>query len=108
MTVAEMLARISSRELSEWAVYFSIEPPESTRDDIRTGVVASTLANIHRDSSRRPEPFSANDFAPKWDRAEETEPEEIDPEEHSKQLLAKIVALNALFGGKDERQSITI
>ena len=33
-------------------------------------------ANIHRDSKRRPEPFTAKDFLPEWGKPPEPEPDE--------------------------------
>jgi len=48
MPVGELLARMSSRELTEWMAFHELEPFGSEQDDLRTGVVASTMANLFR------------------------------------------------------------
>lgn len=70
MTVEDLLARMSSRELTEWICYFGIEGPAGEeRADWRAGLVASTIANANRDPKRRKEPFEPTDFMPKWGEA---------------------------------------
>jgi hypothetical protein len=54
--------------------YYSVEPWGPERADLNAGIIASTLANVHRDSKRRPEPFTAAEFMPKY--GPEPEPEE--------------------------------
>lgn len=54
MTVAELLARISSRELSEWMAYYSIEPFGAERDNLHAGIIASATVNLWRDSEDEP------------------------------------------------------
>lgn len=62
MTVREMLAKLDSKELSEWAAYYSIEPFGYFRSDLQSGVIASTVANCNRTKSSRS--FSPLDFMP--------------------------------------------
>ena len=38
------------------------------RDDLRAGIVASTVANCNRDSEKKPEPFQPLDFMPNFRR----------------------------------------
>lgn len=64
MTVKELLARIDSRELSEWMVYFNLEPWGTEVEDWRAGMVASTIANVNRDEKKRKKPFEPKDFIP--------------------------------------------
>jgi hypothetical protein len=67
MTVEELLARISSRELTEWICFFGIEGPAGEeRADWRAGLIASTIANANRDPKKRKEPFEPTEFMPKW------------------------------------------
>lgn len=54
MTVAELLARISSLELSEWAAYYGIEPWGAERDNLHAGIVASATVNLWRSDSDNP------------------------------------------------------
>lgn len=46
MTVAEMLQRMTSRELTEWQVYSNLEPWGEEREDLRSGMATSPLLNI--------------------------------------------------------------
>lgn len=48
MTVGEMLARISSRELTEWQILFSEGPLGEQRADIRSAIIACILVNTYR------------------------------------------------------------
>lgn len=57
-----MLASMSSRELSEWIAFYSIDPFDDGRGDLQAGVIAATFANIHRGKNQKP--FSALDFMP--------------------------------------------
>lgn len=63
MTVAELLERISSEELTEWMLYERIEPFEG-RADLRAAMVTSTIANANRNPKTRRKPFTPQDFMP--------------------------------------------
>jgi hypothetical protein len=45
MTVRQMLASMSSGELTEWMAYDAIEPFGEPRADLRAGLVASAIVN---------------------------------------------------------------
>lgn len=64
MTVAELGRRMSSREFTRWQRYAAVEPFGSPRDDLRAGEIAALIANVNRDSRRRPQPFTPGDFFP--------------------------------------------
>lgn len=66
MTVDELLHRISSRELSEWMAYYRIEPFGQEARWLRTGVIASTIANVNRNEKKRSKPFEPSDFIPQF------------------------------------------
>ena len=66
MTVAELLQRVSSRELGEWMAYERIEPFGETRADLRVGMLTSLTANINRKKGATP--FTPQDFMPFLDR----------------------------------------
>jgi hypothetical protein len=42
----------------------TIEPFGEVRGDLRAGIIASVVANVHRDGKKRPQPYSATDFMP--------------------------------------------
>ena len=62
MTVRELLSRIDSKELSEWAAFYSIEPFGYFRSDMQAGIIASTIANCNRQKNSRS--FKPMDFMP--------------------------------------------
>lgn len=46
-TVQELRASLSYTEFQEWCLYYQIEPWGESRADLRAGIVASTVANVH-------------------------------------------------------------
>lgn len=67
MTVGELLQRMSSRELTEWMAFFSLEPWGTEVEDWRAGLIASTIANSYRDPKRRRKPYEPSDFMPRYE-----------------------------------------
>lgn len=57
-----MIAGLTARQLNEWMVYDSIEPFGEYRAELRHGQAMAMMANLNRDSDKRPEPFTARDF----------------------------------------------
>ncbi len=60
--------------------YYTLEPWGGERADLNAGIIASTIANVNRDSKRRPDPFTAAEFMPKYGGAV-PEPEAEDEED---------------------------
>lgn len=75
--------------------YAGLEPFGEERADLRAGIVASTVANAARDPKVQRDPFTPQEFMPKFEK----EPTEQTPE----QMLAIVEMLNAAFGGQDLR-----
>lgn len=71
MTVRELLARIDSKELSEWMAYYEVNPFGSVRDDLQAGIVASTIANVNR--GKNDKSFTPSDFMPYMDKPQQCE-----------------------------------
>ena len=69
-----MLADMQPHHLGEWLAYHRINPWGQWRDDLRSGIVASVIANVNRDPKRKPEPFTASDFIPQFERVEPDAP----------------------------------
>lgn len=59
---ARMLSEMRPSELGMWAAFYTVDPWTEERADMRAGIVASTLANVHRGRNTRA--FSAADFMP--------------------------------------------
>lgn len=53
-------------ELDGYERVYGPQGPERT--DQLVGLLASVLANVHRDTKRRPKPYTADDFTPQWGR----------------------------------------
>lgn len=51
-------------ELAEWMAFAELEPFGETRADLRSGIVAATVANSVRDPEQRRQPFGPADFVP--------------------------------------------
>ena len=71
MTVRELLARIDSKELSEWMAYYEVNPFGSVRDDLQAGIIASTIANVNR--GKNDKSFTPSDFMPYMDKPQQSE-----------------------------------
>jgi len=63
----ELLQRITARELAEYEELFALDPWDESRADLRTAIVAATLANINRDP-KKGKPFRPVDFMPYADK----------------------------------------
>lgn len=97
MTVAELLSRISSRELTEWMALDAIEPVGDRRLDVLAAIQMALIANINRDRKKRKNPYSAADFMPQWDKPETAEG-------NGARMLSVVEILNTAFNGEDKRQ----
>jgi hypothetical protein len=82
-------------------IYTTIEPFGEEAAFYRAGIVASTIANVHRDQKKRREPFAPTDFMPR--RINEQRgglkevPEGLDP----KRVKAEFIAA---FGNRIKRK----
>ena len=95
MTVRELLSRVDSRELAEWAAYYDLDPwgdedGERDRADHRAGVLAATVANSQPHKGR---PFKPTDFIPK------RPPRHPPPERTDDDLQRLAIKANALLCG---------
>ncbi|GGN46795.1 phage tail assembly protein T [Streptomyces fuscichromogenes] len=89
--MAELLARTSSAELTEWMAYEQIAGPlGGARHDILSSVLAAVVANTARGKNTRA--AQPTDFLPKWDRARRMD---------WREMLANVKSLNRRMGGTD-------
>lgn len=97
VTVDYLLKNISARELTEWMAYYQVEPFGEARDDLRMGMICSTIANVNRGKNGRV--YKPEDFIPRFDR----------PKQQTWQEQLRIVEmLNIAFHGEDRRnRSVT-
>lgn len=81
-----MLSEITSKQFAEWMAYSRLEPWGEERDDLRMGIVASTVANVNRGKNQKA--FKPTDFMPSFEP--ETE------EQAAERMIAKA---RAALGG---------
>lgn len=89
---------MSASEFLDWQVYYQLEPFGELRADLRSGTIAATIANIHRDRKKRKKPYSARDFMPGYELT--AQPKQALSADG---LLQKVAMINEALGGKDER-----
>lgn len=61
------LEQISWSQFRYWLAYYELEPFGEERGDLRAGIIASTIANVHRDP-KKGKAFRPDDFTPKFGR----------------------------------------
>lgn len=61
--MAELQATVTHAELMDWAEFYTLEPWGAAPADLRAGIVAATIANVH--ISREAEPLKPIDFMPR-------------------------------------------
>ena len=76
-------------QFAEWMAFSTIEPWGQDRDDLRMGIVASTIANANRGKNTKA--YKPQDFMPQFEP--ETE------EQAAERLIAK--AMLALGGSRE-------
>lgn len=90
MTVHELLHRISSHELSEWAAYERVSGPLGpARSELLAGIISATVANAMGGGKATP-----SDFLPTWDR-QPTSAEE---------MFRRVQAMNSALGGTTQQR----
>jgi hypothetical protein len=78
--------------------YAELEPFGPDAEAWRAGVIASTIANVNRDSKKRPRPFTAQDFMPA---------EPLTEAEQAAALQERISAAMMAFGGRPRKPGET-
>ena len=86
---------MSSSEFTEWLAYYETHPFGDIRDDFRTGIVASTIANVNRSQSTA---FTPADFMPLAPKPPRAQPGNTD------RMLDAAAAITQAFGGVDARK----
>lgn len=69
-----MLRRMTWTQFMAWRDYAELEPFGPHHEDLRAGIVAATIANVHRDPKRRARPYSPADFMPGLERRAAAQP----------------------------------
>jgi hypothetical protein len=77
--------------------FFQVEGPQGfQRADWHAGIVAATIANVHRDPKAQKKPYTPEDFLIR---------PPISQQERQEMLLSKVERLNSLLQGRDLRRN---
>ncbi len=68
--INRMLGELTSDQLIDWIAYSNLEPFGEERGDLRSAIIASTIANCNRGKGQRA--FKVNDFMPKFNEPKKT------------------------------------
>jgi hypothetical protein len=71
MTVGRLEAEMDCAEYQRWQAFDEVEPIGDRRGDIQAAIVASLIANVHRDRKRQPKAYTLEDFMPFMPKAPE-------------------------------------
>lgn len=93
---------MDSHELTEWRAYYEIEPFGEMIADERHGIATAVLANVNRDSKRKPDAYEPRNFIP-WHPLNRKPPAPkllADPKQHAALVKETLFGrlLNAVKG----------
>jgi len=86
--VDALLARLTSRQLTEWMAFYRLEPFGERRADLRMAILAALIANVNRDPKKHREPFTVDDFMPKFEPI--AEPQQSQSWQQQKAMLQSL------------------
>ena len=101
MTVAQIDREMTAKELTEWMVYYSVEPFGGAREDYRAALVSSIVANVNGAKVK------PDDFIKPWNYKEEqaARVEAESGDAFNAQQKAQMTLLKALGGGHGNKAS---
>lgn len=100
-----MINEMSWDQYCGWRQYYQLEPFGEERADLRAGIVASTIANVNRDTKRRSKPFAPSDFMPDFDNSRAPKPMMEKSSWERLKATAKSLAKGGSFATNKERAS---
>ena len=96
----ELSRSLSSAELAEWMAFDRLEPIGGPAADFRTGILASTVANVAR--GKRGKAFSPVDFMPALKREKKLAWENIGLDQQARIVSERLRAWQAQRRKKDK------
>ena len=91
----QLYLETDSAELSEWEAYYNLEPWGESKEDIRTGIIASTIVNVN--TGKNAKTFTYNDFILKSKLEAEHEARHKQ-KQSSKQIASTLVGIGKRNG----------
>jgi hypothetical protein len=98
--VKRLMREMDSEEYAWWLAYDRIEPIGALRSDLMLAQVCSILANVNRDSKKKPTPYELSDFLFEFDKTKEQK-----EEEQRAAVEKKFLAVCAAIKRKQERKN---
>ena len=93
--MAELEHRMSARELTEWMIYYSIEPFGPPREDYRAAMQASTVANVNGHKMKPADFIRPFEYKMTTNKADEN------ASNFSTEQAAQMAVFRAMMGGRD-------
>lgn len=88
---------LSGQQLAEWEAFLQIEPLEGDKTEFMLAQLCSIVANVNRDSKKRPQPFEVKDFML-----------QLDPKPKKRmsqdELKEAVLGLASAFGAKPSKK----
>jgi hypothetical protein len=78
-TLNELMHTMTAEEFGLWQQSYLQDPWGEERADLRAGIIAATIANVHR--GKDTEPYKAADFKPNYSKPKPAETSEESPEQ---------------------------
>ena len=91
MTVAEMLERMSSVELTRWMIFYKRQPFGGDTQYLGHAITASTIANVNREKGKKA--YKPEDFMPKFKKEKQS----------TEQMIGYAAMFTEVSGGEDKR-----
>jgi hypothetical protein len=85
---------VTSEEITEMMAFERIEPFGSLHDEFMHGQVWAVVANTHRDTAKRPQPYAPSDGMPALGRAlgkGDDKPILLDDKDAQSKLIASLI-----------------
>lgn len=73
-------------QLREWKAFENISPFGEQREDIRIAALSAVIANVNRDSKRKPQPYKIEDFLLRMDSVPTERPKKTQSWQELKKL----------------------
>jgi formiminotetrahydrofolate cyclodeaminase len=86
-----MLEEMSSSEVADWMAYERLEPWGEERADLRTGILASLVANVTRGKDQKP--YGPAEFMPDFEPKEESDGAKTEQQD----LISKAMSVFGMF-----------
>lgn len=93
MTVGELLARISSKELTEWMAFYTLEPFGVETEFLGHAITSAVVANANKPKGKKS--YTPEDFMPKFQKKKK---------QTTDAMIGMASVITKALGGKDLRK----